>query len=55
VESLSPATNTLRLAFDCQYNLAKHRRRIDNGDGTLWAIKYDELGQVVVGKKCWLL
>jgi len=53
VESLSTATNTLGLVFDYQYNQANQRRRIDNGDGTHWAIEYDDLGQVVGGKKYW--
>jgi len=53
VESLSTATNTLRLVFDYQYNQANQRRRIDNGDGTHWVIEYDDLGQVVGGKKYW--
>jgi len=53
VESLSSPTNTLGLVFDYQYNQANQRRRIDNGDGTHWAIEYDDLGQVVSGKKYW--
>jgi len=50
-ESLPTGTNTLWLVFDCQYNKANQRRRIDNGDGTHWAIEYDAPGQVVGGKK----
>jgi len=53
VESLSIATNTLGLVFDYQYNQANQRRRIDNGDGTHWVIDYDDLGQMVGGKKYW--
>jgi len=51
VESLSTAANTLGLVFDYQYNQANQRRKLDNGDGTHWAIEYDDLGQVVGGKK----
>jgi len=53
VEALSTAANTLGLVLDYQYNQANQRRRIDNGDGTHWAVEYDELGQVVGGKKYW--
>jgi YD repeat-containing protein len=52
-ESLSTATNTLGLVVDYQYNQANQRERIDNGDGTPWAIEYDDLGQVVGSKKYW--
>jgi len=53
VEPPSSPTNTLGLVLDDQYNQADQRRRIDNGDGTHWAIEYDDLGQMVSGKKYW--
>jgi YD repeat-containing protein len=44
---------TLPIRYDYQYNSANQRTRITLGDGSYWFYVYDNLGQVVSGKRFW--
>ena len=41
------------VSFNYAYNQANQRTSITNGDGSRWAFAYDNLGQVISGKKYW--
>jgi YD repeat-containing protein len=43
----------LPVAFEYQYNAANQRTRANREDGAYWIYTYDELGQVVSGRKYW--
>jgi RHS repeat-associated protein len=43
----------LPVAFEYQYNAANQRTRVNREDGAYWIYTYDELGQVVSGRKYW--
>jgi YD repeat-containing protein len=43
----------LPVAFDYQYNAANQRTRVNREDGAYWVYTYDDLGQVISGRKYW--
>jgi RHS repeat-associated protein len=43
----------LPVAFEYQYNAANQRTRVNREDSAYWIYTYDELGQVVSGRKYW--
>jgi RHS repeat-associated protein len=47
------AAPVLPVAFEYQYNAANQRTRVNREDGAYWIYTYDELGQVVSGRKYW--
>lgn len=49
---LSPSADTA-VSFNYQQNSANQRVAITNADNSRWVYTYDNLGQVVSGKKYW--
>jgi YD repeat-containing protein len=47
------AAPSLPVAFDYQYNAANQRTRVNREDGAYWVYTYDDLGQVISGRKYW--
>jgi RHS repeat-associated protein len=47
------SAGTLPVSFTYQYNAANQRTRTTLGDGSYWVYQYDELGQVISGKRYW--
>jgi len=43
----------LPVSFAYQYNMANQRTRADLGDGSYWIYSYDNLGQVISGRRYW--
>jgi YD repeat-containing protein len=47
------SASALPVAFDYQYNAANQRTRVNREDGAYWVYTYDDLGQVISGRKYW--
>jgi RHS repeat-associated protein len=47
------AAPSLPVAFDYPYNAANQRTRVNREDGAYWVYTYDDLGQVISGRKYW--
>jgi RHS repeat-associated protein len=47
------SASALLVAFDYQYNAANQRTRVNREDGAYWVYTYDDLGQVISGRKYW--
>jgi hypothetical protein len=50
-KSFGSAAPVLPVAFEYQYNAANQRTRVNREDSAYWIYTYDELGQVVSGRK----
>jgi len=53
VEITSVPSGSSPVSFRYQYNSANQRTRVSMSDGSYWEYRYDELGQVVWGKRYW--
>jgi YD repeat-containing protein len=52
-KAFGSAAPVLPVAFEYQYNAANQRTRVNREDSAYWIYTYDELGQVVSGRKYW--
>jgi RHS repeat-associated protein len=53
ISGVPGAANQLTLGFAYVYNDANQRRRATSAEGSFWIYQYDNLGQVISGKKYW--
>jgi hypothetical protein len=53
ISGVPGAANQLTLGFVYVYNDANQRRRATSAEGSFWIYQYDNLGQVISGKKYW--
>jgi len=52
-KAFGSSASALPVAFDYQYNAANQRTRVNREDGAYWVYQYDDLGQVISGRKYW--
>lgn len=53
IASQATAPGLAPAAFDYDYNQANQRTSVTNADASHWVYQYDDLGQVVSGKRYW--